>query len=89
MNVGYKAVTADVDSGFRQLAGWQFTETAGAAARVLLRDGSSSGAILVDVKLAAGESVGENYVHPIVLAGAAKVYVDVDTGAVRGAVYGA
>lgn len=69
------------------LTGWNFTETAGAAARVLLRDGGSGGDIVVDVKLASGQSVGENYARPIRLDGGS-LFVDIDTGTVRGAVYG-
>lgn len=88
MYAGYVAVTGDVDSTLKVLTGWNFTETAGSAAEVYIRDGSASGTIVVDIKLGAGESAGESYYHPLMCQGASKFYIDVASGTVRGAVYG-
>lgn len=82
------AVTASGSVSIKSLAGWQFTENAGtpAAARVLLRDGGASGAIIHDIRLAASESVGDSFNIPVLLTG--NLYVDVTSGTVRGAVFG-
>lgn len=69
------------------LTGWAFAENAGAVARVLLRAGGAAGAILADIHLSANQSTGEQYgPNPIEVRGG--VYVEVASGAVRGAVYG-
>lgn len=69
--------------------GWNFAENAGtpAAARVLLRDGGAGGEIVADIRLAASQSVGEDYPHPLRCRSASGFYVEVNAGTVRGSVY--
>lgn len=86
MAVGYQPITASTDTTFEDLAGWNFTETAGAVARVLIRKDTITGDIVADIKLAAGQSVGTEYPDPIHVESG--VYVEVNAGAVRGAIYG-
>lgn len=88
MRTGYTEVTVSAQTGVGTLWGWNFSETAGtpAAARVLLRDGSDSGAILADIRL--GEAATSTVALPIAINVPSNVYVDVDAGEVRGALYG-
>lgn len=72
-----------------KVTGFFVAENAGtpAAARVLFRDGNASGTIFLDVRLAAGESIGDlaSGDGGVLVSG---VYVEVVSGTVRGAVYG-
>lgn len=88
MRTGYTAVTASAQTTVGTLSGWNFAENAGtpAAARVLLRDGSATGAILADIRLAASGS--DTVAFPTAINVANTVYVDVATGTVRGALFG-
>jgi hypothetical protein len=80
-------VAASADVAFTDVLGWQFTEQTGlAAAQVLLRETDANGPIVADIKLAAGESAGEAFTEALELAGG--LFVDVELGAIRGAVYG-
>jgi hypothetical protein len=80
-------VAASADVSFTDVLGWQFTEQTGlAGAQVLLRETDATGPIVADIKLAAGESAGEQYNEALELAGG--LFVDVELGAIRGAVYG-
>lgn len=67
------------------ITGWNFAETAGGTAEVTIRDGGASGIIIVDIKLAAGQSVGESYHDPVVCS--TSLYVKVESGTIRGAIY--
>ena len=86
--MAYQLVTASVDltTKGKALLSWHFEETAGAVARIALRNGSASGDVVVPIRLAASDSKGGAY-------GAAPgfifpngVYVEVVTGTVRGSV---
>lgn len=71
----------------KRLKAWNFAENGGdvgAEARVLLRDGAAGGDIFVDIRLAAKQSVGEQYDDPMIFP--AGCYVEVNAGAVRGSV---
>jgi hypothetical protein len=85
----YAAVTASGQTSIKNLHGWNFAENAGtpAAARVLLRDGSASGAILADIRLAASGFDVQSALD-VRIQGASGLYVEVNAGTVRGAVYG-
>lgn len=85
-DASYDAVTGSEQTGIAVITGFNFAETAGAVARVLLRDGGAAGTIVADLHLGASQSVGESFDYPVHLTG--KCYVDVAAGAVRGAVYG-
>lgn len=69
--------------------GWQFAENAGtaAAARVLLRDGGSSGTIVLDIRLAGGQSAGDSWQSTPLLLVNSTLYVEVNAGTVRGSVF--
>lgn len=87
MTTSYVPVSASGLTGVGTLEGWNFTETSGSAgAHVRLRNGAVGGDIVASIKLGAGESVGEDYDNPIGVAG--KVYVQLVSGAVEGALYG-
>lgn len=63
---------------------WNFAETAGATANVVLRDEGVGGTIIIRVNLAANESVGEHYAIPLGLKGQLHATV---TGTVVGTVW--
>lgn len=88
--MSYRVVLATTDATrrIRSLRSWSFAENAGtpAAARVLLRNGSSSGDVVVDVRLAASESKHVSYAAPVFFP--AGLYVQVSVGTVRGSVEG-
>lgn len=79
-------INASADVAFTDVLGWQFTEQSGAPAQVLLRETDDMGPIVADIKLAPGESAGETYPEALELVGG--VFVDVEVGNIRGAVYG-
>lgn len=85
----YQVVTATVDltAKGRRVHAWNLAENAGspAAARVLLRDGGASGAIVADIRLPASDSKHAAY-GTRGLTFTAGVYVEVATGTVRGSV---
>lgn len=90
---GYEPITESVQTDLGSVSGWQFSETAGAAARVLLRDGADDGPIFADIRLPAAGQVSESFSDPIHMGSVPsgtqeKVYVEVNAGAVRGALYG-
>ena len=79
--------TSSGSSGFQNLSGWQVSETAGAAAVVTIRDGSS-GNILAHLNIGANQTVGEAYgSSPLTPAAFAAenftFYFSVDSGTVR------
>lgn len=88
MRTGYAAVTETGQTTVGTLQGWNFAENAEtpAVARVLLRDGGSSGTVLADLHLAASGS--ETVMFPVAINVADTVYVEVATGTVRGALFG-
>jgi hypothetical protein len=87
MPTGYVPISAAGLTGVGSLKGWNFTETSGSAgAHVRLRNGAVGGEIVASVKLGAGQSAGENYDDPINVSG--RVFVQIVTGAVEGALYG-
>lgn len=64
----------------RALHGWVITETAGAAARCILRKGTVSGEIIADVRLAAAETKAFHVADGVGVGG--PIYVEQNTGAV-------
>lgn len=87
--MAYYLFTADTDlttKGKKVLA-WHVEETAGAAARVYLRNGSVTGDIVIPIRLAASDSKGGSYT-PYGTANIFPqgVFVDVVSGAVQGSV---
>lgn len=76
--------TVDLTTKYRYLRGFNLAENAadpGAEARVLIRDASGTGAIYVDIRLAAKESKHVSFGRPLLFPGGVHVTV---TGAVRG-----
>lgn len=69
-----------------KLGGWAFHETAGAAARLNIRDGSdTNGGLLVPISLSANESTRDFPTKGISFG--AGIYVEIVSGAVEGTVY--
>lgn len=83
----YEVFDADKQTAITIVTGFNIAETAAGVARVLFRDGGAAGAIIADIHLAASQSVGESFTWPLTLS-TGGIYVDVVSGAVRGAVYG-
>jgi hypothetical protein len=74
-------------NGSTRLLGWSFSEEAGAAAKLILRDGNgTSGRILAVVSLAAGESNRE-WFGPDGIQVNTGIYVDRTAGTSLGAIY--
>jgi hypothetical protein len=88
--MAYTLVTGstDVTKKIRYLNSFSFTENAGtpAAARVQLKNGSTSGDLLVDVQLAASGTTQRDFPKPLYFP--LGVYVQVSAGTVRGSVSG-
>lgn len=88
--LNYSAQTASAQTTLTQLFGFNVTETAGASAELQILDGGSGGAIAFDVKLAAGQSVGDMWEHPV--AGTSHTsagwYWKAASGSIRGALIG-
>ncbi|MGQ0670216.1 MAG: hypothetical protein ACT4PO_11185 [Actinomycetota bacterium] len=80
-----ESVTADGLTGFRLWAGYSME--AAAAAKVQFRDGALAGKLLGSVELTAAGSIAP-VVFPYPIATAAKLWVEVVTGAPTVAVYG-
>lgn len=84
------AITAatDLSGKLRYLEAFNFTENAGspAEARVLLRDGSSGGTILRDIRIPASGSTSITFDKPLYFPSG--LYVHVSAGTVRGGVTG-
>lgn len=83
----HKPLTASGDTGWKVLTGWQFTETGGGSAQIKLRDNGASGTVFMNVKLVAGESVGDQYSNPI-RTRAGTVYAELTSGTADMFVYG-
>jgi len=74
-------------SGPTRLLGWSFSEEAGAAAKVILRDGNGTGArVIAVIALAAGESNRE-WFGPDGIQVNTGIYVDRTAGTSLGALY--
>ena len=86
----YAVVTASTDlrTNGRKVLSWHFAEAAGtpAAARVLLRDGGSTGPIVVDIRLAASDSKAGAYSSSPGFTFPGGVYCEVALGTVRGSI---
>lgn len=86
----YQVVNAtgntDLTTKGKRVLSWHFEENAvtPAAARVLLRNGSATGDVIVPIRLAASDSKGGDYSNG--LGFPLGVFVEVVTGTVRGSV---
>lgn len=86
--MAYYLVTADTDltTKGKRLMSWHFAETAGAAAKIALRNASVTGDIVAQVNLAANGSSSQAYASPQYLVFPAGLFVDVLSGTVVGSV---
>lgn len=74
-------------SGPTRLLGWSFSEEAGAAAKIILRDGNGTGArVIAVISLASGESNRE-WFGPDGIQVSTGIYVDRTAGTTLGAIY--
>lgn len=86
MAVETLSATTDLSTKYRYLRAFNFAENAadpGAEARILIRDTNSSGAIYLDIRLAAKESKHVSFDRPLLFPGGMHVSV---TGTVRGSI---
>lgn len=88
--MAFYAVTAtnDLTDEVEHVLSYHFAENAGtpAEARVLLRDGSSTGTVVCDIRIAASDSKALSFDRPLHFPKG--VYVEIASGTVRGAVDG-
>ncbi|KQR97709.1 MAG: hypothetical protein J0I33_07845 [Microbacterium ginsengisoli] len=88
--MGYQAIvgSADLTTKMRYISSYTFTENAGtpAAARVVIRDGSASGPVIIDEPIVAGGVAKGDLSKPVFCPSG--VYVQVTTGTVRGSIRG-
>jgi hypothetical protein len=81
------AHTASGATGLTHLTGYQMTETAGAAARVRIREGDVTGKIVADIRLPADAVMGEQFGFGLV-SETGVFYLEVVSGTVQVALYG-
>ena len=80
------AATTDLTTKYRYLRAFSFAENAadpGAEARIIIRDSSAAGAIMLDIRLTAKESKHMSYARPLLFPGGMHVTI---SGSARGSI---
>lgn len=81
-----KGATTDQTTAAKSLKGFYVRETAGAAARITIRETGAAGSIIFDIPLTANEGVGDMFPEAIVFDDV--IHVEVESGAVRYSIFG-